>query len=59
MRHFKAMKKQETNPAKLRELRLSQPRASAQEMESQTKAGIAWQRGSSKQTASAASLSKS
>lgn len=52
------MSKQETNPAKLRALRLSQPRASAQEMEAQTKAGIAWQRGSSKPTANVTPSSK-
>ena len=58
MRYFSLMSKQETNPAKLRALRLSQPRASAQEMEAQTKAGIAWQRGSSKPTANVTPSSK-
>ena len=41
------MFKQETDPAKLRALILSQPRVSAEQMDAQIRAGIAWSRGSS------------
>ncbi len=50
--------KQETDPTKLRELCFSQPKASAEEMRAQIRAGIAWRRDNTKPSVSAASSKK-